>query len=334
MKRCVSYFSIFFLVTLFFLPTIFGQETGSAITLNFPEDEVTYGPWSETYFDYPRTGGKAHHLRLNVSVSENVAYYRIMRNNEWVQYVGNMTMQDAVSDNSIIEFKPDDLEPLDLIGYLSAFQNVTVVAYDVTDNELGRDSAIFYIAVNLDDYYELLSSEGEQTSSYVVRQEDLDSVSVSQQEYQTSSTFFTVKKYVTTITVRNKFTGEEEEHTRIRLSVKPAIASAIGKEVSLYAVLPKEVVAHLNNLTLAGNYSVLDVDPVMMWHFSAVDTTQTVEYDVNLPLNTAESEEIVPIIVSDIEDVKSQWYFYIPLVIPVILLFSIVYFSRFKKKEK
>ncbi len=311
-------------------PTVFSQS----ITLNFPEDGVTYGPWSDTYFDYSRTGGKAHHLRLNVSAREDVAYYRIMRNDEWVQYVGNMTMQDAVSDNSIIEFKPDDLEPLDLIGYLSAFQNLTVIAYDLEGSELGRDSAIFYIAVNLDDYYELLSSEGEQTSSFAVRQEDLDMVSVSQEEFQTSSTFFTVKKYVTTITVRNKFTGVEEEHTRIRLSVKPAIASAIGKEISLYTVLPKEVVAHLNNLTLAGNYSVLDVDPVMMWHFSAVDTTQTVEYDVNLPLNTEETAEIVPIIISDIEDVKSQWYFYIPLVIPVILLFSIVYFSRFKKKEK
>lgn len=330
MKRCVLLFSVLFFMMLLSLPAVFSQ----AITLNFPEDGVTYGPWSETYFDYPRTGGKAHHLRLNVSVGEDVAYYRIMRNNEWVQYVGNTSMQDAVSDNSIIEFSSDDLAPLDLIGYLSAFQNVSVIAYDIAGNEIGQDSAIFYIAVNLDDYYELLSSEGEQTSSYLVRQEDLDRVTVSQQEYQTSSAFFTVKKYVTTITVRNKFTGEEEEHTRIRFSVKPAIASAIGKEVSLYAVLPKEVVAHLNNLTLAGNYSVLDVDPVMMWHFSAVDTTQTVEYDVNLPLNTEETAEIVPIIISDVEDVKSQWYFYIPMVIPVILLFSIVYFSRFKKKEK
>ncbi len=333
MKRVLPFFSILLLVFLLFIPSLFAQET-PAITLNFPEDGITYGPWSETYFDYPRTGGKAHHLRLNVSVGENVAYYRIMRNNEWVQYVGNMTMQDAVSDNAIIEFKADDLEPLDLIGYLSAFQNLSVIAYDVNGNELGSDSAIFYIAVNLDDYYELLSSEGERTSSFAVRQEDLDRVAVSQEEYETSTTFFTVKKYVTTITVRNKFTDEEEEHTRIRFSIKPAIASAVGEDVSLYAVLPKEVVEHLNNLTLAGNYSVLDVDPVMMWHFTAVDTTQTVEYDVNLPLNTEETAEIVPIIISDIEDVKSQWYFFIPLVIPVILLFSIIYFSRFKRHKK
>ncbi|MEK6867989.1 MAG: hypothetical protein AABX98_04150, partial [Nanoarchaeota archaeon] len=278
-------------------------------------------------------GGKAHHLRINVSVGEDVAYYRIMRNNEWVQYVGNRSMQDAVSDNSIIEFQPDDLEPLDLIGYLSALQNLSVIAYDIDGNELGRDSVVFYIAVNLDDYYELISSEGEIATSYSFTPDALDRISVSQEVVLSSSSFFTLKQYITQVTVRNKFTGDLENHTRIRLILKPALTSAFGQEVDLYAVIPKEIVETLHNLTLTGNYTVIDADPIMMWHFAAVEETETLEYDVTVPINTEEAREIVPIAISEIEGTKTSWYFMIPLVIPIILLFAIVYFSRFKKND-
>ncbi len=327
-------FLLFFLIILP-IPTAIAQgDDNIPITLNFPEDNVTYGPWSDTYFDYPRTGGKAHHIRLNVSARDDVAYYRIMRNNEWVQYVGNLSITDAVSDNSIIEFQPDDLEPLDLIGYLSALQNLSVVAYDENDNELGRDSAVFYIAVDLDDYYELLSSEGEIATSYSFSPDTLDRISVSQDVVLSTSTFFTLKQYVTQITVRNKFTGELENHTRVRLTLKPSLTSAFGQEVTLYTVIPKEIVATLHNLTLTGNYSVIDADPIMMWHFAAVEETETLEYDVTVPFNTEEAGEIVPIAVSQIEGTKTSWYFFIPLVIPIILLFAIVYFSRFKKNKR
>jgi hypothetical protein len=324
------------LVLLFFLlPStifaVFAQE--APITLHFPEDNVTYGPWSDTYFDYPRTGGKAHHIRFNVSVGDDVAYYRVMRNNEWVQYVGNLSMADAVSDNSIIEFQPDDLQPLDLIGYLSALQNISVVAYDAYDNELGRDTAVFYIAVNLDDYYELLSSEGEIATSYSFTPDALDRISVSEEVALSTSSFFTLKQYITQVTVRNKFTGELENHTRVRLTLKPALTSAFGQEVSLYTVIPKEIVSTLHNLTLTGNYSVIDADPIMMWHFAAVEETETLEYDVTVSIDAEDAGEIVPIAVSDIEGTKTSWYFFIPLVIPVILLFAIVYFSRFKKTK-
>ncbi|MFA6888674.1 MAG: hypothetical protein WC254_04210, partial [Candidatus Woesearchaeota archaeon] len=98
---------IFIVVTLLilFLPVLYAQE----VKILFPENEVTYGPWSDTYFDYPRTGGKAHHIRIQMDVGENVAYYRLMRNNEWVQYVNNATMVDAVPTDSIIDFKATDL---------------------------------------------------------------------------------------------------------------------------------------------------------------------------------------------------------------------------------
>lgn len=322
-------FSFVFLFLI--LPSVLAEE--QPIEILFPENEVTYGPWSETYFDYPRTGSKAHHIRITVSVREDVAYYRLMRNNEWVQYVGNLSLQDAVPENSLIEFAPDDLEPLDLIGYLSAFQNLTAVAYAADGRELGRDSVVFYIAVNLDDYYELLASSGEMASSFTPSLEDLGTISVTEEQREITSRFFTIKKYITFIIVRNKFTGDVENHTRVRFVLTPT-ASGTGQEVLFYSIVPKEIVSHLNNLTITGNYSVVSVDPIMMWHFSAVQGAESLEYDINLPLNTEAAEEIVPIAIAAAEKEKSSWYYLIPLIIPVVLLFFIVYFSKFKKKYK
>ncbi len=318
---------IIFAVLLLLLPITFAQE----IKILFPENEVTYGPWSDTYFDYPKTGGKAHHIRISVQVSDSVAYYRIMRNNEYVQYLNNATMPDAVPTDSIIDFKSDDLEPLDLIGYLSALQNLTVVAYDESNNEVGRDSVVFYLAVNLDDYYELLSSEGQAASAFTVDEQAVQKIEVSEDIVEQSSEFFLIRKYVSPISVRNKFTGEVEEHTRIEIVVKPLFQTQ--RDISVYTVIPKSVVATLNDMTLTGNYSVIDADPVMMWNFAAVDETQKIEYDVNLPLSAEEVEEIVPIAITTTHAEKTGWYFIIPMVIPIVLLFGIVFFSRFKKEK-
>lgn len=315
------------IVLVVVLPLTFAQE----IKILFPENEVTYGPWSDTYFDYPRTGGKAHHIRIKVDVGDNVAYYRIMRNNEWVQYLNNATMADAVPTDSIIDFKPTDSEPLDLIGYLSALQNLTAVAYDENNHEIGRNSVVFYLAVNLDDYYELLSSEGQIASGFTVDESAVSRIAVSEDIVEISSQLFSVKKYVSPITVRNRFTDEVESHTRIEIVVKPLFETA--RDISVYTVIPKSVVATLHDLTLTGNYTVLDADPVMMWGFAAVNSPQKVEYDVNLPLNTEEAGEIVPIAITHVNLEKSGWYFIIPLVIPIVLLFGIVFFSRFKKEK-
>jgi hypothetical protein len=154
---------------------------------------------------------------------------------------------------------------------------------------------------------------------------------VSEEIVEISSELFSVRKYVSPITVKNKFTGELENHTRVEIIVKPLFETA--RDISVYSVIPKSVVATLDDLTLTGNYSVIDADPVMMWHFAAVDSTQKIEYDVNLPLNTNDAQEIVPIAVTNVNTDKSGWYFIIPLVIPIVLLFGIVFFSRFKKEK-
>lgn len=335
------FFSLFFFLFLLLFPIAFAQETSSSdssssktttIQILFPQNDVTYGPWSDTYFDYPKTGGKAHHIRISVAVGDDVSYYRIMRNNEWVQYVGNVTMNDAVPDDAIIDFKPEDTEPMDLVGYLSALQNLTIIAFDENHHELGRDSVVFYLAVNLDDYYELLES-GEAIQTELTLEPDIgEKIEVTQENIEQSLSLFTVVQTVTEVQVKNRFTGETETHSRVTVSIEPTGAGMIGQSADVYAIIPKDIVASLSNLTLTGDFVVIDADPVMMWHFAAVEESQEVEYDVHVPVNTEDAKEIVPIAIAETVGTRTSWYFLIPLVIPVILLFAIVYFSRFKKK--
>ncbi|PIN79380.1 hypothetical protein COV16_04540 [Candidatus Woesearchaeota archaeon CG10_big_fil_rev_8_21_14_0_10_34_8] len=323
MNKCLT---ISLMLILFLLPLSIAQE----IQILFPEDSVTYGPWSDTYFDYPRTGGKAHHIRVNVDVGENVAYYRISRNGELINYANNVTQKDAVPDDYVVDFDPDDLEPLDMIGYLSAEQKLEVTAYDKDNNEIGSDSVTFYIAVNLDDYYEILESEESFAEDFAIREEDLGFVDVTMEEIESTSLFYTVTNKITYLTVKNRFTNENEEHTRITITIEPKNKGAVGKLVNLYSFIPKKVVGHLNSLTLEGKYAVIDADPVMMWNFVAVNEPTTIEFDVNEHIPT---NEISAVAVSDIDIEKTSWYFLIPLIVPIVLLFGIVYFSRFKKHK-
>ena len=315
---------------LFLLATTVSAQ----ITILFPENDVTYGPWSDTYFDYPKTGGKAHHIRLHVDVDEAVAYYRVMRNQEWVQYTNNEKQNDAVPDDAIVDFEPTDLEPLDMVGYLSAMQEVTVIAYDEDNNELGMDTVVFYLAVDLDDYYELIDTGSAIATRPAISDEDLAEIAVTKQQIETTEAFFTVTKTVTRITVKNLFTDETEEHTRVHVTIEPKSKGAMSTLINVYSIIPKEIVEHLNSLTIAGDYSVLDPDPIMMWNFAATEDPITVEYDIDAPLSETEIEKISIVAIADIEAEKTQLYFLIPLVIPIILLFGIVYFNRFKQHAR
>jgi hypothetical protein len=312
------------LLTLCFL--IIVSLVSAQITITYPEDGVTYGPWSDTYIDYARTEGKAHEFQMRVAIDDlAVSYYNIMRYGEIVREA-----RPDATQGDIMNFAADDLEPMTLIGFLSAVQDFEVIAYDVDGNELGRDSIEFYIAVDLDDYYDIIASEEGFADEFVIREADLGLVDITMEEIEVAEGFFSVSRVFTYITVQNRFTDETEEHTRVRVTVEPLIPGALGQEVELYTFIPKQIVETLNDMTLEGDYNVIDVDPVMMWNFAATDTT-TMEFDVHEKLEQEALKEISTITVSDVEVERTYWYFLIPLVLPILLLFGIVYFNRFKK---
>ncbi len=327
------FITLLFLLQFSLLPFVYAQET-PVITILSPEDGVTYGPWSDTYFDYPRTGGKAHHIRVKLELNEDVAYYRIQRNNMWIEYANDQQQTDAQPEDAVVDFAPDDLEPLDLVGYLSAVQDIRAVAYDEAGNEIGEDHAEFYLAVDLDDYYEILTSEPGFAETFAIRDEDLATADIAREQINVAEDFFSITREVMYITVRNRFTDETEQHTRIVLSIEPLISDAVGQKVSLYTFIPKDIVSSLNDMTLEGDYRVINVDPVMMWNFAASGETTSFSFDVNEKLANDDAGQISTVVVSDVEIEKTRWYFLLPLILPIILLFSIVYFSRFKRRAK
>jgi hypothetical protein len=313
MKRQLLIILLCFMVSL--------VAVSAQITITYPEDGVTYGPWSETYIDYARTEGKAHEFQMQVAIDNPaIAYYTIERYGALVREV---TFDGTEGD--VVHFAPDDLEPMTLVGFLSAVQDFTVVAYDDAGNEIGQDTIEFYIAVELEDYYEILESEPGFADEFVVRDEDLSSIDVTIEEIEVTEGFY--------VTVRNRFTDETEEHTRVKVTIEPRIPGAADVMLDVYAFIPKEVVETLSGMTLEGEYNVIDVDPVMMWNFAAGEDTNSFEFDVNERLEEEAIREISTVAVSDVEVSRTKWYFLIPLVAPIVLLFGIVYFSKFKRRE-
>ena len=309
-NSCMNRFIVLIMLILCAgLYSVSAQET-SVISILVPEDGVTYGPWSDTYFFYPRSQSDAHHIRISVDMDEEVvSYYGLFRNGV-----------------HIADFDSTDKEPSDLVGYLTTYNNLTVVAYDDEDNELGRDDVEFYLAVNLDDYFELIESEPEFLSEFSVTDEDLGKINVTRELYQETTKYFTVTKKIMYVNVSNKFTNDMEEHTRVTINIKPSIQ---GEEVSVYNLIPKYIVEHVNDMTLTEEFKVLDNDPLMMWHFGDVEE---ITYDVNEKLTEEQLEEIKTIAVTEQLPEKSAFFYFIPLLLIPIIVGAIVYFGRFKKE--
>ena len=307
-------------------------SAGEHINIMFPEDMVTYGPWSDTYFHYPRTDSEAHHMRVQVDVGVEVAYYNILRNNEVITYVGDQEQEDFNPGDNIVDFEPTDLEPLDLVGYLSTMNEFEVVAYDADGEEIDRDIVTFYLAVNIEDYFDILDIEPDFESTFSITDEDLGKVEITREVFEEKSDLFIITKRVSYVKVMNKFTEELENHTRIDITLTPKI---IGQDVKLYSLIPKNVVEHVNNLVLEGQFEVEDPDPLLMWGFANVQDPKKLRYHVNKELSLEEAEEIKLIAIAEGElQEKSILYYLIPILAIPIFIGLFVYFNRFQKEVK
>ena len=320
---------IYFFMTMLLISCV---SAGEHITLLYPEDLVTYGPWSDTYFFYERTQSEAHHIRIQVENSNEVAYYNIIRNDEAITYAGDQTQTDFNPDDAIVDFEPDDLEPLDLVGYLSTMNDIEVIAYNNNGEEIDRDSVTFYLAVNIGDYFDILETQPEFNSVFEITDEDLSEVEINREVYEQTSELFTITKNIIYATVKNKFTDETEEHTRVEITITPNVP---GENLILYSLIPKQVVDNVNGLTLEQEFVVEDPDPLLMWSFAQVQEPKTLTYHVNKHLSEDEAEEIKLIAVSDAEvEAKPLIYYLFPILLIPILIGTLVYFSRYQKEVK
>lgn len=301
----------------------------SQITITYPEDKVTYGPWSDSYFFYERTKSNAHHLVLEVEVDKEVAYYQISRNGEFMTY--EEEREDLSGVDLFVDFPAADTKPIDLVGYLTTLNRMEVVAFDETNTEIGRDSITFYLAVKLDDYFELLETEEEFISEFSFSDDDLDKLDMTIDTVTASNELFDITKTATYLRVRNKFTNSTDEHTRIRIDIEPKEGV---DEYQLHGLIPKDVVETIDEMTLEKNFTVIDEDPLMVWQFSG---PQSLEFDVNSRLSTDGVDDI-KVVATPFEKkevtlkTKNPLLYYIPIALVPIIAVVFVFFHRFDKK--
>lgn len=303
---------------------------GEFIEITHPEDGVTYGPWSESYYFEEKTEREAHHLFLKVDIDqEAVAYYNVIWNNILMEYAGGQIVEDFNPGDSIVDFAPDDLEPLSFASPATTLSTFEVIAYDTMGVEIDRDTITFYLAVNIEDYFEILESEPEFESLYRITDEDLGKVEITREVLEESSEVFTLRKSIIYVTARDRFTDEVVEHTKVVITIIPEYP---GKDLTLYSLIPKEVVDNVNEMVLEEDFVVKDPDPLMMWTFANVEETQQLTYHISKHLNSEEAEEIKMIAITEGGVEKSFIYYLIPIIAIPVILGIVIYFSRFQKR--
>lgn len=309
------------------------KEQQKSIKILFPQHNVTYGPWSETYTFYPKTKSNAHQMRVKLTADQqNVVYYRLYNNGKPIVYAGNMQLEDFNANDNVFDFPADDLEPVTLVGPVTTLNNITAIAYDKDKNEIDRDSVVFFLAINIEDYFEVLDREDTQEVGFAIRPEDLARINVQQETVVESKDLFDVKQEFWYVKVKDKFTQNEKEHTAVRTTIIPKIP---GVNISLYTIIPKEIVESVNNLVLQQNFTVMDPDPVMLWQFANVDKAKTLEYHVEEKLRKEQIAEIKVISVPTKQDLKKPlFYFLIPVLLIPMIMFTIIYFSKYAKHEE
>ncbi len=324
-------------IILFALPSL---AYAQYIDIVFPEDGVTYGPWSDTYYFSERLNTTLHHIRLNLSIDQdNVVAYRIYRNGEPISYVGGMPMDDYFADDEVMDFRPDDTQPIDFVGNLFTLNNFTVEAFDINNNSIQNDSSVFYLSVNIEDYFEILDADEEFMSELAVSEEDLANIDVTQELYQESTDYFTITKKATYLQVRDRVTGRLENHTQITINVQPLVDTT---DVTLYNLIPKYIVEHVNDLILTEAFNVLDPDPLIMWNFAELSGTKEITYHVNEHVSGEGIEEITAMAVAEGHDEnvmtitssdnnKSYLFYLIPIVIVPFILITMLYYGKHKK---
>lgn len=318
---------------LILLLTVSFASAENDITILNPEHDITYGPWSDSYVFYPRTESNAHQIMVELDINqETVDHYQIFNNGIPIQYAGGIMGADANPDDAIFDFPADDTRPATLVGPITTLNEVKVIAFDEENNVIDEDTVTFYLSINIEDYFEILERQEEGEIGFTIKPEDLAKMNIEKEVVDESNLLFDIKKEYTFLTVRDKFTGSEKEHTGIKITVTPKTP---GVDLTLYNLIPKYVVEHVNELVLEDDFTVVDPDPVMMWQFANVQKPKTLEYHVEKKLKIEEIKEIKAISISEnAGEQKAISYFLLPVLLIPIVMFGFIFFSRYQHHHK
>ncbi|MBI3032106.1 hypothetical protein HYY69_01415 [Candidatus Woesearchaeota archaeon] len=310
MKKSLWLVNLLFVFTLLLLPSVLSAD----IEIVFPA-EGTYGPWSGTYKTHE--SGKAHFITPNIIVNKEV--------------IDNYELYD--NGNLIGSFEASDVNPTTAVIIDPGLH--TFVAKGYKNNQVvGEVQVKTDFVFNYFDVFKSVKELDPVVVSFEVTEEDFAQIDANLEDYQKTMEHVTLKKSFIHVTVKDKFTGEEKENTLV--VVKISIDEAV-KDLKVYELIPKTVAQHINNLTLMGNYTILEEDPLVVWTFAGIDASAVKELEVSYAVNDfvleEDFEEVKTIPIAEIKPKKTYLYYLLPLLLVPIIIFIVIYFGKFQKEE-
>lgn len=119
--------------------------------------------------------------------------------------------------------------------------------------------------------------------------------------------------------------NEETNTTTVALVVEPN-PGIIANNITIIEYIPKDVAASVADIAFATEpTTILNDDPLVMWHFAAVDERVELSYEVkgNVP---ATGNTIV--VADDIVNDKSPWFIIIPILMIPLLVILFIFMPR------
>ena len=125
--------------------------------------------------------------------------------------------------------------------------------------------------------------------------------------------------------------NETANKTKTTITIYPP-KGGIAHNVSIIEYIPKEVAEHVSDLVIfTSGYEVINDDPLIMWHFSAVDERIDISYEakgnVEVTGNTIVAAE-------SIEGSGTAWHIILPMLLIPLLIIALIGIPRMMHKKK
>lgn len=296
--------------SLFLLPIVSAAD----IEIVFPV-EGTYGPWSGTYKTHE--SGKAHFITPSIKVNQ--------------QAIDKYELYD--NGNLIGGFEASDLNPTTAVITDPGLHTFVVKGYK-NNQVIAEDKVKTDFVFNYFDVFKSVKELDPVAVNFDVTEDDFANIDATLEEYQKTMEHVELKKSFIHLTVKDKFTGEEKENTLVVVKIK---LDSTVKDLKVYEKIPKTVAQHVNNLTLIGNYTILEEDPLIVWSFANIDTAAIKELEVSYAVNDfvleEDFEDVKTIPIAEIKPKKTYLYYLLPLLLIPIIVFIVIYFGKFQKEE-
>ncbi len=312
MNKQRIFFQILFVIVYLF--TLLSFVSAADIEIVFPT-EGTYGPWSGTYKTHE--GGKAHFITPSIKVNQQV--------------VDKYELYD--NGNLIGSFEASDLNPTTAVITDPGLHTLVVKGYK-SNQVVAEHSVKADFVFNYFDVFKSVKELDPVVVNFEVTEEDFANIEATLEDYQKTMKHVELKKSFIHLTVKDKFTGEEKENTLVVIKIK--VDEAV-KDLKVYELIPKTIAQHINNLTLTGNYTIIEEDPLIVWNFANVDTAAVKELEASYAVNDfvleEDFEDVKTIPIAEIKPKRTYLYYLLPLLLIPIIVFIVIYFGKFQKEE-